>query len=90
MFTEQRQEKILQLLNERGSITVGELTTILDSSESTIRRDLNTLDKAGKLTKMFGGAVAKDAVYSMTELSVSQKENVNSDEKQRIARYAAT
>ena len=90
MFTEQRQEKILQLLNERGSITVGELTTILDSSESTIRRDLNTLDKAGKLTKVFGGAVAKDAVYSTTELSVSQKENVNSDEKQRIARYAAT
>ena len=90
MFTEQRHEKILHLLNERGSITVNELTTLLDSSESTIRRDLNTLDKAGKLTKVFGGAVAKDAVYSTTELSVSQKENVNSDEKQRIARYAAT
>ena len=90
MFTEQRHEKILHLLNERGSITVNELTTLLDSSESTIRRDLNTLDKAGKLTKVVGGAVAKDAVYSTTELSVSQKENVNSDEKQRIARYAAT
>ena len=59
MLTEQRHEIILQLLNEKGSITVSELKKLLNSSESTIRRDLNTLDEEGYLTKVFGGAVLK-------------------------------
>ena len=89
MLTEQRHEIILQLLNEKGSITVSELKKLLNSSESTIRRDLNTLDEEGYLTKVFGGAVLKETVFSSAELSVSQKINVNADEKQSIARYAA-
>ncbi len=89
MLTEQRHEIILQLLNEKGSITVSELKKLLNSSESTIRRDLNTLDEEGYLTKVFGGAVLKENVFSSAELSVSQKINVNADEKQSIARYAA-
>ena len=43
MLTEQRHEIILNLLSEKGSITVTELKDILNTSESTIRRDLNTL-----------------------------------------------
>lgn len=89
MLTEQRHEIILQLLNERGSITVNELKTLLKSSESTIRRDLNTLDEEGKLTKVFGGAVLKDQDFSTVELSVTQKSSVNALEKQKIAKYAA-
>ena len=60
MLTEQRHEIILNLLSEKGSITVTELKDILNTSESTIRRDLNTLDEQGRLTKVFGGAVEKD------------------------------
>lgn len=89
MLTEQRHEIILQLLNDRGSITVNELKTLLDSSESTIRRDLNTLDEEGKLTKVFGGAVLKEQEFSAIELSVLQKSSVNASEKQKIAKYAA-
>lgn len=89
MLTEQRHEIILQLLHERGSVTVNELTTILHSSESTIRRDLNALDEEGKLTKVFGGAVYKDSGVSTVELSVLQKSSVHAMEKQNIARYAA-
>ena len=58
MLTEQRFEIICRLVNERGSITVTELKDILDTSESTVRRDITALHKAGKLTKVFGGAVA--------------------------------
>jgi DeoR/GlpR family transcriptional regulator of sugar metabolism len=47
MLTEQRHEIILNLLSEKGSITVTELKDILNTSESTIRRDLNTLDEQG-------------------------------------------
>lgn len=48
MLTEQRHEIILNLLSEKGSITVTELKDILNTSESTIRRDLNTLDEIGR------------------------------------------
>ena len=58
MLTEKRYEVILKCLNDKNSITVTELKELLGISESTIRRDLTALDKAGKLVKVFGGAVA--------------------------------
>ena len=45
MLTEKRQEKILELVETKGSVTVQELTEYFQASESTIRRDLNVLDK---------------------------------------------
>ena len=90
MLTEQRYEKILALLEEKGSITVAELTELLDISESTARRDITALDRAGRLTKVFGGAVASDSSYVMQEPSVAQKIQVQKEEKIRIARYAAS
>ena len=60
MLTEQRYEIILGMLEEQRSVTVTELKELLDTSESTVRRDITALDKAGKLTKVFGGAVALD------------------------------
>ena len=89
MLTEQRHEIILNLLSEKGSITVTELKEVLTTSESTIRRDLNTLDEQGRLTKVFGGAVEKNNGISTTELSVSQKAVFNTEEKKKIAMYAA-
>ena len=58
MLTKQRQELILKLLEENGSVTVTEVKDLLDASESTVRRDITALDKEGKLVKVFGGAVA--------------------------------
>ena len=52
MLTETRQEEILRLLKEKGSVTVTELTEHFGASESTIRRDLNALDKKGALVKV--------------------------------------
>ena len=43
MLSEERHSVILQLLQERKAVTVTEFTKILGISESTIRRDLNTL-----------------------------------------------
>ncbi len=65
---------ILDLLNQRHSITVTELTELLDISESTARRDITQLDKEGRLTKVFGGAVSSDSLYlSREEPTVAQK-----------------
>ena len=49
MLTQQRHEIILELLREKGSITVTEVKDLLDTSESTVRRDITALDKEGKL-----------------------------------------
>ena len=57
MLTEKRQEEIIKLVETKGSVTVQELTEYFQASESTIRRDLNILDKKGMLVKVFGGAV---------------------------------
>ncbi len=92
MLTKQRQELILELLNERGSITVAEAKDVLDMSESTIRRDITALHQKGKLVKVFGGAVALETETAITahEYTVAQKFDLNREEKQKIARYAAS
>ena len=89
MLTKQRHEMILKLLEERGSITVTEVRDILAISESTVRRDITALDREGKLTKVFGGAVALGNRVTAHEYTVAQKSDLNREEKLKIARYAA-
>lgn len=91
MLTKQRQELILKLLEENGSVTVTEVKDLLDASESTVRRDITALDKEGKLVKVFGGAVAaKEGAVTAHEYTVAQKLDLNREEKMRIAKYAAS
>ena len=85
MLTKTRQEEILKLLESRGSVTLQGLKEYLNTSESTIRRDLNTLDAQGKLVKVFGGAVAVDNMNIRDE-QVARREEKNLEEKQKIAR----
>ena len=89
MLTKQRQELILKLLDEKGSITVTEVKDMLDTSVSTVRRDITALDREGKLVKVFGGAVAVGQKVVSHEYTVAQKSELNREEKDRIARYAA-
>ena len=51
MLGEERQQAILAAVEQRHSVSVQELMQLLDISESTIRRDLNALDKEGRLVK---------------------------------------
>lgn len=89
MLTSERHRTILNLLNSRGSITVTELSEILNTSESTVRRDLNTLDDAGQLKKVFGGAVSVKPTEGVSEQAVPTREILMPDEKSSIAKYAA-
>lgn len=90
MLTQRRQELILQYVRERGSITVAQLHELLDTSESTIRRDITALDREGKLVKVFGGAVDIRKEVTTHEYTVAQKSDLNLEEKRRIAKYAAS
>ena len=89
MLTETRQEEILRILEEQGSVTVQELKQQFGASESTIRRDLNVMDQRGELVKVFGGAVRKDTGIITSDEKVSQRVSQNRREKLKIARYAA-
>lgn len=90
MLTEQRYELILKLLEEKKSVTMAEIKDLLQTSESTVRRDITALNNAGKLVKVFGGAVAVDKAFTSHEPTVAQKVEVNKAEKQLVARYAAS
>lgn len=89
MLTEERRSIILSLLDERGTLSVSELVSELHASESTIRRDLITLNRAGSLKKVHGGAVKLETGVILTEPSVNDKRHLFPAEKERIARYAA-
>lgn len=90
MLTEERFNKILKIISEQKSVTVQELTELLNSSESTIRRDLNALHKLGKLIKVHGGATAIDMDYNTKDDEVSVRHNINKEQKKLIGKYAAS
>jgi DeoR family fructose operon transcriptional repressor len=88
MLTQDRHEIILSILKEQSSVTVTRLTEILNTSESTIRRDLTTLASLGKLKKVHGGATAINQTFIKLEDNVEDKLTKNTAEKEAIARYA--
>lgn len=89
MLSEERHSVILQLLQERKAVTVTEFTKILGISESTIRRDLNTLAGMGKINKVYGGATVIEEERKTIEENVAEKEVKNVEEKNKIVKYAA-
>ena len=90
MLTEERFAKILAILESMGSVTVQQLMTELDASESTIRRDLNALDANGQLIKVHGGAILKNVAYGTKDDNVSSRKEKNREEENKIGKYAAT
>lgn len=90
MLAEKRMSEILKLVNEKGTITVQELTGLLDTSESTVRRDLTELDQRGWLIKVHGGATAIDLESRVKDPSVMVRAQMNRDDKETIAAYAAS
>lgn len=89
MLTQERRQKILDLVFQEGSATVNELSGEFNTSESTIRRDLIALSKLGKLKKVHGGATALSNEFVNREESNEEKLLKNIHEKNLIARYAA-
>ena len=90
MLAEDRCKKILDILDSMGSVTVQQLMDELDTSESTIRRDLVAMDKKGYLTKVHGGAIANNTNIHTQDEKVINRLKQNRNEKEQIARYAAS
>lgn len=90
MLNHDRYQSIIDIINERNTVTVAELARELNTSESTIRRDLTALDELGKIRKFFGGATSVKSDEGFFEDNVSVKESIMREEKMLIAKYAAT
>ena len=89
MLTQERHSEIVKIVNERKSVSVVELAHLLDSSESTIRRDLNLLHEQGQINKVHGGATSILNNYIVAEETVDEKAQRCIEEKSRIGLYAA-
>lgn len=89
MFNQERKNKILEIIEEKGAVSVTQLTKMLGASESTIRRDLIELSKKGNINKVHGGATLSGKQFIAHEADVSSKETENTDQKKLIAEYCA-
>ena len=87
MLTEERQQKISQLVQQNNIVKLHELTHLLAASESTIRRDLQDMEDQGLLKRIHGGAQKNS--HLLQEAAMSQKTNVHTSEKQAIAKLAS-
>lgn len=90
MITEERYGKILELIEVKRVVKVTELSETLNISESTIRRDLTTLNDSGKLKKVHGGATAMGGSFATMDYDVQLREDHYREEKKRIGRFAAS
>jgi DeoR/GlpR family transcriptional regulator of sugar metabolism len=87
LLKEERQQLILEALNENKRVTVPELSGRFGISEVTIRRDLAELAAGGKLIRAHRGALVKAPVSA--EPPVVQRMALQRVEKECIARAAA-
>lgn len=91
MLTEERYSVILEQVRKNKSVKLLELCEQLGASESTVRRDLTSLDKKGLLKKVHGGAISiDDSNFSLVEHDVEAKSKMFAEEKIAIASFAAS
>lgn len=62
MFANERQNRIYEIIKNNGAVTTSKLVEMFGVSVETVRRDLIVLEQNGRLTKVHGGAVAKNDV----------------------------
>lgn len=89
MLAEERLSRIVEKVEAAGTVTVTDLAQALDISESTIRRDLDKLDNAGRLNKVHGGATRIGAAGATRDLSLAERHIMHAEEKHALARRAA-
>lgn len=82
----ERHQEILRILSHRGKLSVQELSTRLQVSEVTIRKDLSLLEEMGHLIRTRGGAIPATKKEFLHPIALRRTEHL--EEKQAIARKA--
>ena len=77
-----RQNYILEMLQEKGSILVTDACEALQCSDQTIRRDLQEMEEKGQLVRTYGGAYL--SLDEDKSAPVQLREQLIPKEKERI------
>ena len=83
MVQQHRLNRVLELVTERGTVTIAEIAEALDTSPATVRRDLGILTDQRLITRTHGGAAALGSGY---ELPLQYKTERQATAKLAIAR----
>jgi DeoR/GlpR family transcriptional regulator of sugar metabolism len=84
MLKEERQQKILEILNSEQKVITSDLSVRLYVSEDTIRRDLKELDNQGLIKRVYSGALRKGPPV----VDFFSRQNIASDIKTKLAQKA--
>ncbi|MEW4353557.1 DeoR/GlpR family DNA-binding transcription regulator [Streptococcus pneumoniae] len=88
MLKSERKQVILAEIRHHRVVSLDQLTQALETSESTVRRDLDELEAEGQLKRIHGGA---ESIHSLQEEESNQEKSIkNVQEKERIAQKAAS
>jgi DeoR/GlpR family transcriptional regulator of sugar metabolism len=88
LFLQERLDRITALIQDRGRVSVAELSEQFSVSAVTIRNDLATLEQQGRLLRTHGGAVAR--LDPDTDLpAFALRKELHLAEKERIGQAAA-
>lgn len=77
-----RKEQILEILREKKSVRILDLSKRLRVSRETVRKDIVEMEEEGLLKKTYGGAVLDEA---NTETAYERRRSENEEEKLAIA-----
>lgn len=93
MLAQERQKRILQLIQSKDIVKVSDIVKEFQVSEITARRDLDILDEKKKLKRVRGGAtgigVIDEDANKLKERFVQQNQE-NREQKELIGEYAAS
>ena len=87
MYQEQRLEKILTLLEERGNLSVKEMVNELGVSKDTVRRDFDCLSQRNLAQRTHGGILP---VKNTTVLGFQERQKGLTEDKKKMADLALT
>ncbi len=82
-----REQAILKKIEEKGFMSVEELSELLFISPSSIRRDLTALEKKHLVKRVYGGAVLIETTNDNTPFETRRSKNV--EQKRSAAQHAA-
>src|SRR5215471_3092220 len=88
MLSEERRRAILEILKNDGRVLVQDLTRRFNTSQVTIRKDLEALHSHGLIHRTHGGALpAREG--ALEDPTLREKEKLHRREKLKIAEVAA-
>ena len=88
MLKTERKQLILEELQEHHVVSLEKLVSLLETSESTVRRDLDELEAENKLRRIHGGAELPHSLQQ--EESIQEKSVKNLQEKKLLAHKAVS